>query len=204
MKKLFVFFIILCILSQSALAAFVNDSANVLSVSQEQKISQVLRSWHDEGVAEARVVLYDVTVNSEGLSTEGLAKNLYTLYLSDLDRKNGIVLLINTADNSYSMIAGSGLKSFLSDEWIDEETSKLLVPSMIIGDYGSGVFSLVASTNNRLRPLGDNMPKLTAVPPTDKLTVYFIIGMSMISILLYFLYVWWSNSLEDDDALQVR
>jgi uncharacterized protein len=138
MKKLFLLFLLLLPLVHSQqIEYFINDYSDLLTAEQITEIEPILKEIYDSGKAEYAIVIVD-TLGGEDI--EGYSYKLAEGNLGDIEKNNGLLLLIALDDRQYRFEVGRGLEPELPDMIVSRIGRYYIEPSFKGGDYAKGIY----------------------------------------------------------------
>ena len=177
---LFISVFLLSLLPALALDAFITDDAGILTPDDQARILPILQQLYDQNVAQFAIV----TVNSlEGKDAQSYALELAQGKLGDMEKNNGLLLLISVEDREYRFEVGRGLEPMLPDSLTGRIGRTYLVPYFQNGEYGEGVYQSVLAVSQVLG--GGELPE-EQYPGIPKWVIIMVIVIVILSILSSF------------------
>jgi len=182
----FLSLILLVAVQSVTIQGFVNDYANIISPEYAQKIEGVLKELYDRNAAEFSVV----TIKSlEGTDIESYALELAQGKLGDMEKNNGLLLLVSLQDKQYRFEVGRGLEPILNDAKIGRIGRNYLVGNFRDGNYGKGIYeaslavqSVIMNDTSSEYNVGDIIPvDIGKLIPF--IIIFLVIGLVMVSII---------------------
>ena len=118
-------------------SGMVNDYADLLSSSEEQRLESKLRSYRDT-TTNAFVI---ATIESlQGYSIEEVALNLHNKWnIQYEERGNGVLILISEQDRKMRIEVGYGLEGAIPDIMANRIINDVMTPSFKAGDFYGGL-----------------------------------------------------------------
>lgn len=115
----------------------VNDFANMLSSSEENRLENKLRNYRDT-TTNAFVI---ATIESlQGYPIEDVATTLFNKWdIQYQQRNNGVLILISEQDRSIKIETGYGLEGAIPDIMANRIINDILTPSFRAGDFYGGL-----------------------------------------------------------------
>lgn len=115
----------------------VNDFANMLTSSEQERLEQKLTSYRDTTTN----VIAIVTLESlEGYPEEEIATTLFNNWrMWEGERYNGILILVSKQDRRMQIEVGYGLEGAVPDAMANRVYADILVPSFQAGDFYGGL-----------------------------------------------------------------
>ncbi len=167
---------------------YVNDYANVLSVEEQQNITQLLDQLEKDTGVEVAVV---ITPSLQGDSLEQYAVTLFQQWgIGKKGKDNGLLLLIVTEERTFRVEVGYGLEGILNDARVGRLSRDYLIPSLKGGKYGTGVSLFLQEVNQILRG-GDS----TEQQASSETTMPFSFWLFFIGAALWYFFLLWMHGL---------
>lgn len=115
----------------------VNDFADMLSSSEEQRLETKLRNYRDT----TTTVIAIVTLESlQGYSEEEIATTLFNNWrMWEGERDNGVLILVSEEDRRMQIEVGYGLEGAIPDAMANRVYADILVPNFRQGDFYGGL-----------------------------------------------------------------
>ena len=146
-KTVFVLFLLLNIKTQIQAQDFsflpdkprgmVNDYANMISSSDENRLEDKLRVYRD---TTSNVIAIATIESLQGNSVEETASELFNKWrMWDGERYNGVLILIAKQDRKLRIEVGYGLEGAIPDAMANRIINEILVPSLRNNDLYSGL-----------------------------------------------------------------
>jgi uncharacterized protein len=113
------------------------DQANVLSATDNQQLSDKLRTIHDAGRAQIGLVLVKST---QGEPIFDYAGRIFTAWkLGDAKRDNGLLIVVATQDRKIQILTGYGLEGIIPDVIASRIIREQITPPFKSGQYAVGL-----------------------------------------------------------------
>ncbi len=127
-----------------------NDYANILSSTTEQKLNSVLRQQWESGGSQLTIL----TIPSlEGMPIEEYSiKVVESWQLGNKSKDNGVLFLLAMKDRKMRIEVGQGLEGILPDAYARRILDNEVTPYMKRGDYDQAVISGVVGILERTDP----------------------------------------------------
>ena len=145
MRKFLSLLVFLCIsingFSQDFLpdrpVGMVNDFADMLSSSEEQRLERKLTSFRD---TTTNVIAIATLESLQGYSEEEIATTLFNNWrMWEGDRYNGVLILVSKQDRRMQIEVGYGLEGAIPDAMANRVYADVLVPNFRNGNFYQGL-----------------------------------------------------------------
>ncbi|WP_142453210.1 TPM domain-containing protein [Gracilimonas mengyeensis] len=115
----------------------VNDFADMLSSSEEQRLESKLRGYRD---TTTNVIAIATLESLEGYSEEEIATTLFSKWrMWEGERDNGVLILVSEQDRRMQIEVGYGLEGAIPDAMANRVYADILVPNFRQGDFYGGL-----------------------------------------------------------------
>lgn len=115
----------------------VNDFADMLSSSEEQRLEQKLTNYRD---TTTNVIAIATLESLEGYSEDEIATTLFSNWrMWEGERYNGVLILVSEQDRRMQIEVGYGLEGAIPDAMANRVYADILVPSFQAGDFYGGL-----------------------------------------------------------------
>lgn len=115
----------------------VNDFADMLTSSEEQRLEQKLTNYRD---TTTNVIAIATLESLEGYSEEEIATTLFNNWrMWEGERYNGVLILVSEQDRRMQIEVGYGLEGAIPDAMANRVYADILVPSFRAGDFYGGL-----------------------------------------------------------------
>lgn len=115
----------------------VNDFADMLTSSEEQRLEQKLTSYRD---TTTNVIAIATLESLEGYSEDEIATTLFNNWrMWEGERYNGVLILVSEQDRRMKIEVGYGLEGAIPDAMANRVYTNILVPSFQAGDFYGGL-----------------------------------------------------------------
>lgn len=120
-----------------ALKGPVMDLAQVMSETEQRRLSQLLMDLRDEGVVQMQVLLVP---SLEGLPIEQASIQIFDQWkLGDEKKQNGVLFLASLQDRKMRLEIGRGLEGAIPDAVAKRIVSDIMAPRFREARYGAGI-----------------------------------------------------------------
>lgn len=173
-------------------AGFVNDFANVLSRSNQNRLERKLRTYRDTTSTEIAIV----TLKSlQGKPVEEVSLDiLNTWNIGQADVQNGAVILVSVNDQKIRIEVGYGLEGALTDVMSGRIIDQILAPSFREGDFYGGLSRATSAIFSLLGGEYDAVKKQSASTDNANYFPYLL----LLGVILYFFVLRRDNYDHDD------
>lgn len=115
----------------------VNDYANLLSSSEENRLENKLRTYRD---TTSNVIAIAIIENLRGNSRDEVATELFNKWrMWEGDRYNGVLILISRDDRELKIEVGYGLEGAIPDAMANRIVQDIIIPNMRSGTVYAGL-----------------------------------------------------------------
>lgn len=116
----------------------VNDFARIFSEKEIQKITSLIVKLEKLTSTEISVVTID---SLDGKTLEKFATDLFNEWgIGKEDKNNGILFIINIADNSFRIEVGKGVENIITPGFISYTSEKYIIPNFKNNRFGNGTY----------------------------------------------------------------
>ena len=140
------------------LKKYINDYANILSTSDEEKLNSLASRIETDTTAEVAVLTVQTTqpITIEEYATQTFEKN----GIGKKEVDNGLLIVIAVQDRKWRFEVGQGLESILNDTEIEVIGENYLNPVFIEGKYGDGLYNAIEAIYYKIKPEENPLTKL--------------------------------------------
>ncbi|MBM4053376.1 MAG: TPM domain-containing protein [Planctomycetes bacterium] len=144
---------------------YVEDKANIIDASTENKLSGYLQELEQKTGAQMIVLTIDTTNN---VPIEMYSIELATKWkLGQKGKDNGALIVVAKNDRAYRFEIGYGLEGILPDSYCGTLGRTFFVPNFRKGQFGEGIFQAVVVMIDKIAE--ENGIKITGMPDISKL-----------------------------------
>jgi uncharacterized protein len=131
------------------LAGRVNDTANLLSNEQRERVESTLTDLEQATGAQVAILTID-TLDSEPIEELSL-RVAETWKLGQRDKDNGVLVLIAKGDRKMRIEVGYGLEGVLTDALSSRILDEIMRPRFRAGDFGGGIEAAADAISRSIR-----------------------------------------------------